>query len=469
MLNNNLNIDPAKYSLREISDALINRNLSSVELTEHSIRQKELDSYSIAYKFWDPEAGLNTAQAADNLYESGNNPAPLQGIPVSVKDIYGHPEFPIFAGSFQELPLRWRQAGPIVQSLQSQLSVFLGKTHTVEFAYGGLGINNHWGTPRNPWCKDAHRIPGGSSSGAGISICQGSAFVALGTDTAGSVRIPASCTGVVGLKTSHGLWPTKGITPLSPLLDTAGILTRTAQDSAYAFYAINHPDESIVEHRAHLDKINLLQTENFRIGIADTGIMWDCQDDISDICMSAVHALESDGCAIVPMEFPNAEAAIAIRNRGGTTSVELIEFLSSELPDWLENLGPVVSERVKIGGDISAIEYLSRIRQIKHERIEVQKRFDSCDVIAAPTVPMSPPLLEEVSTDDDYMPLNLLALRNTGVGSYLDLCAISIPVGLDRFGMPVGIQFMAPPGKENLLLAIGQRLESIIPAPKFTP
>ena len=139
------------------------------------------------------------------------------------------------------------------------------------------------------------------------------------------------------------------------------------------------------------------------------------------------------------------------------------------MPDWLENLGPVVSERVKIGGDISAIEYLSRIRQIKQARIEVQKRFDSCDVIAAPTVPMSPPLLEEVSTDDEYMPLNLLTLRNTGVGSYLDLCAISIPVGLDRFGMPVGIQFMAPPGKENLLLAIGQRLESIIPAPKFTP
>ncbi len=461
-------MDPKKHSLQEISDALINRNLSSVELTEYSIRQKELNSYSNAYKCWTPETGLTTAKEADDVYKSGKAPSPLQGIPISLKDIYGHPDFPIFAGSYRELPRKWRQAGPIVQSLQSQLSVFLGKTHTVEFAYGGLGVNSHWGTPRNPWCKDAHRTPGGSSSGAGISICQGSAFVALGTDTAGSVRIPASCTGVVGLKTSHRLWPTEGIMPLSPLLDTAGILTRTAQDSAYAFYAISHPDESIAQHRACLDKINRLQIENFRIGIADTGIMWDCQDDISDICMAAVHALESDGCTIVPMEFPNAEVAIEIRDRGGTTSVELIEFLGNELPDWLDNQDPVISERIKIGGDISAIEYLSRIRQIKQERIEVRNRFDNCDVIAAPTVPISPPLLEQVSTDEDYMPLNLLNLRNTGVGSYLDLCAISIPVGLDRLGMPVGIQFMAPAGKEQLLLAIGQRLESIIPAPKFT-
>lgn len=461
-------MDPTKHSLKEISDALINRNLSSVELTEYSIRQKELNSYSNAYKCWSPETGLNTAKKADDVYESGKAPSPLQGIPVSVKDIYGHPDFPIFAGSYCELPRRWRQAGPIVQSLQSQQSVVLGKTHTVEFAYGGLGINSHWGTPRNPWCTDAHRTPGGSSSGAGISVSQGSAFVALGTDTAGSVRVPASCTGVVGLKTSHRLWPTEGIVPLSPLLDTAGILTRTAQDSAYAFYAISHPDESIAPHRSRLDYINLLQIENFRIGIADTGIMWDCQDDISDICMAAVHALESDGCTIVPMEFPNAEAAIEIRDRGGTTSVELIEFLGNELPDWLDNLDPVISERIKIGGDISAIEYLSRIRQIKQERIEVRNRFDNCDVIAAPTVPISPPLLEQVSTDKDYMPSNLLTLRNTGVGSYLDLCAISLPVGLDYLGMPVGIQFMAPAGKEQLLLAIGQRLESIIPAPKLT-
>ncbi|MDE0309588.1 MAG: amidase [Acidiferrobacterales bacterium] len=460
-----MTIDPAKHSLQEISDVLTNRNLSSVELTEYSISRKELDSYSNAYKYWCPESGLMTAKEADDAYDSGKMPSPLQGIPVSLKDIYGHPKFPIFAGSYRELPHKWRKPGPIVHSLMSQLSVFCGKTHTVEFAYGGLGVNSHWETPRNPWCKDAHRVPGGSSSGAGISIHQGSALVALGTDTAGSVRIPASCAGVVGLKTSHRLWSTRGIVPLSPLLDTAGVLTRTARDCAYAFHAISHPDESLSQHRARLDRTNHMQSENFRIGVADSGIMWDCQDDISEICMAAVHALEGDGCSIVPIEFPNAETAIEIRDKGGTTSVELIEFLGSELPQWLDNLDPVISERIKIGGDISAIEYLTRIRQIRQARIEVQNRFENYDVIAAPTVPITPPLLDEARSDEDYMPLNLLTLRNTGVGSYLDLCAISIPVGLDRSNMPVGIQLMAPAGKEHLLLAIGQRLESIIPRP----
>ena len=461
-------MDPSKQSLQEISDALVRRELTSIGLTEHAISRKESNSYTNAYKFWNPEEGLAIANKADENYESGKESAPLQGIPVSVKDIYGHPSFPIFAGSYRELPHKWQRAGPIVNSLQSQFSVFLGKTHTVEFAYGGLGVNSHWGTPKNPWCTEHHRVPGGSSSGAGISICQGSAFVALGTDTAGSVRIPASYAGVVGLKTSHGLWSTEGITPLSPILDTAGILTRTAKDAAYAFHAISNPNHTIADHRKRLESTNTLQVEPIRIGLAESGIMWDCDEEISKLCMDAVRALQSDSCHLVPIEFPNAEMAIDMRNRGGTTSVELIEFLNCELPEWFDNLDPVISERVKIGGDISAIEYLSRIRQIKQERIRVQDCFDNCDVIAAPTVPMSPPLLQDVVSDDDYMPPNLLALRNTCVASYLNLCAISMPVGLDRFGMPVGLQFMAPAGQEHLLLAIGQKFESIVPAPQFS-
>ena len=223
-MNEYLKVDPAIHSLQEISDALINRRFSSVDLTEYTISQKESHTYANAYKCWDPKTGLAAAKEADNIYESGRESAPLQGIPVSVKDIFGHPDFPIFAGSFGELPSKWRRAGPIVQSLRKQSGVFLGKTHTVEFAYGGLGVNSHWGTPRNPWSPDAYRVPGGSSSGAGISICQGTAFLALGTDTEGSVRIPASCTGVVGLKTSFGLWSTEGIIPLSRQRQTLSLI-----------------------------------------------------------------------------------------------------------------------------------------------------------------------------------------------------------------------------------------------------
>lgn len=460
-------MDLSSLSLQDISDALVRRDLTSLELTRQAIGQKESNPYSNPYKCWDPEKGIAAAARADRKYDSGKDSAPLQGIPISVKDIYGHPDFPIFAGSHRELPRKWRDAGPIVKSLQAQLSVFLGKTHTVEFAYGGLGVNNHWGTPKNPWCTECHRVPGGSSSGAGISICQRSAFVALGTDTAGSVRIPASYAGVVGLKTSCGLWPTKGITPLSPILDTVGILTKTAKDAAYAFHALNHPRGTNTEHRKRLHGSSSIQTEPIRIGLAESGIMWDCDEDISKLCMYAIRSVESGAFRLVPIDFPNAEMAIDMRNRGGTASVELIEFISRELPEWLDNLDPIISERVKIGGDISAIEYLSRVRQIKEDRIKVRDRFDVCDVIAAPTVPISPPMLHDVMMADDYMAPNLMALRNTCVANYLDLCAISIPVGLDGHGMPVGIQFMAPAGQEPLLLAIGQKFETVIPAPDF--
>ena len=460
-------MDPSKHSLPEISHALLTRRISSVELTEYAIERKKSQEHVNAYKHWDPSVGLKVARQADKRYETKNYFAPLEGIPVSVKDIYGHPDFPIYAGSYRALPDEWKQAGPIVSTLQDHRSVFLGKTHTVEFAYGGLGVNSHWGTPRNPWCKDAHRVPGGSSSGAGISILQGSAFVALGTDTAGSVRIPASYTGVVGLKTSSGLWSTQGIVPLSPLLDTAGILTRTAEDASYAFHAITYVNASYDQQRKDFTNMCELQEKKFRIGLADSGIMWDCEDGISEVCVTALQELQKGGCQIIETEFPNAEMAINMRNRGGTASVELIEFLNSELPDWLDNLDIVISERVKLGGDISAVEYLSRVRQIKQEQEKVLAKFDQFDVLAAPTVPISPPTIEQIGSDKDYMRLNLLALRNTCVASYLNLCAISMPVGLDKNGMPVGIQFIAPPGKERLLLALGQKLETIIPAPQL--
>ena len=456
------------YSINDLSDALIQRKLSSVELTEFSIQQHQTAGSGLnAYKEWNPEYVLKAAKIADEAFASGIIKGPMQGIPLSAKDIYGLPGYPVYAGSRKRLPAKWERSGPVVQSLQHQLCVFMGKTHTVEFAYGGLGVNNNWHTPRNPWDQEYHRVPGGSSSGAGVSLCEGSAFAALGTDTSGSVRIPASYTGNVGLKTSSGRWSTAGIVPLSSYLDTAGILTRTVQDATFVFGAIDSPSQPISSHQEFVREISRMQINEFRIGL-HSGIMWESTErSIIDVCMEAITALEADGCEIVSVDFPDAKAAIEMRNKGGIASADLIEFLQSELPEWLEILDPVIRERIKIGGNISAVEYLSRVRQFEQARVEVVQRFVDCDAIVSPTVPLAPPLLSEVSDTDNYMPINLLALQNTTVASFLNLCAITVPVGLDSLGMPVGLQFMAPAGKEHTLLAIGQRLESIVPAPKL--
>ena len=192
-----------------------------------------------AYKTWDKEKIIQQAKVADSALNAGIDGGSLQGLPVSVKDLYGVTGFPTFAGSPKSLPKRWEREGPVIKALRRQLAVIAGKTHTVEFAFGGLGANPHWTTPRNPWDRDKHRVPGGSSSGAGVTLAVGSALLALGTDTAGSVRIPASMTGNVGFKTSIGRWSVEGIVPLSPSLDTVGLLARSVEDVAFGFLALD--------------------------------------------------------------------------------------------------------------------------------------------------------------------------------------------------------------------------------------
>jgi aspartyl-tRNA(Asn)/glutamyl-tRNA(Gln) amidotransferase subunit A len=161
-------------------------------------------------------------------------------VPVSIKDLFAAFGYPCFAGSSRRLPADpWERDGPLVATLRRHLGVIMGKTHMVEFAFGGTGHNSHWGAPYNPWDAAVHRSVGGSSSGAGGSLLEGSAALAFGSDTAGSVRIPAAMTGTVGLKVTLGRWSTEGVVPLSPTFDTPGLLARSVSDVAYGFAALD--------------------------------------------------------------------------------------------------------------------------------------------------------------------------------------------------------------------------------------
>jgi len=197
--------DIMQSSLAELGAALRDRKTTAKALAEAAAANHDANAESLgAYKLWAPEAAAAQATAADAAFASGNDLGPLQGIPISAKDLYGVKGWPTFAGTPKAFPPSWQDEGPVIAAIRSQIGVLTGKTHTVEFAFGGIGANPHWGTPRNPWDADNHRAPGGSSSGAGVSLAVGSALLALGTDTAGSVRIPASMTGNAGLKTGVG-------------------------------------------------------------------------------------------------------------------------------------------------------------------------------------------------------------------------------------------------------------------------
>lgn len=371
------------------------------------------------------------------MIRTGIDLGPLMGMPVSVKDLYGVPGVATFAGTDAAFPPEWEQAGPVVGAVQGQLGIVTGKTHTVEFAFGGLGTNPHAGTPVNPWSQpDAPRAPGGSSAGAGVSLAQGSALLALGTDTAGSVRIPASLTGQSALKITHGRWSLDGIVPLSPSLDTPGLLARSVADLVFAFGAID-PHVS--------GDIAAAEVTGLRIGVIQNTV-WDAIDpSIGDNTEAALRLVEQAGARLSKVMLPCVDEVLAIFRAGGLAAPELRAFLDRNFPERIARLDPTVMARVQAADDISAAEYLQRAANLARCGRTAAQVFDTVDVLVSPTVPVTAPLIAELADPDTYRHANMMALRNTAIVNLLGWCAVTLPTGLDAHGIPVGSADHCPP------------------------
>ncbi len=436
-------------SLSEICARLADGRLHVRALIEEA--QARHDPALNAYKTWAPDFALRQADAADAAFAARNRLGALQGIPVSVKDLYGVEGLPVFAGSPRELPARWRQEGPLVRKLRRQIAVIMGKAHTVEFAFGGLGLNAHWPVPWNPQDRKVHRSPGGSSSGAGVSLGEGTALLAVGTDTAGSVRIPASMTGNAGIKTTKGRWSTDGVVPLSTTFDTTGLLARSAADLAFAFHQL---DGAMMPALADLAGIRLGRAERF---------FWeDTSPGVSERVEEALGLAAADGARVADAALPDAKELFELYHKGGIVAPELYAFLAAELPDWIETLDPRVQRRMDAGKGLPAWEYLQRKARYAALSADAAGSLVEIDAIVSPTVPITPPPLADVADDDVYTRTNLLALRNTCPASFLGLCAVTLPAGRDAAGMPVGLQLVGAPGSEPRLLAIAARLERLL-------
>lgn len=440
---------PLDWSLAEITARLADGRLRVRALIEEV--QSRRDPALNAYKTWAPEFALRQADAADAAFAAGNRLGALQGVPVSVKDIYGVEGLPIFAGSPRELPARWQREGPQVHKLRSQIAVIMGKTHTVEFAFGGLGLNAHWPTPWNPQDRKMHRSPGGSSSGAGVTLGEGTALIALGTDTAGSVRIPASLTGNSGIKTTKGRWSTDGVVPLSPTFDTTGLLARSAADLAFAFQQLDGAAGPIL---SDLAGVSLGRAERFFWEETSSGV--------SERVEEALSLATTDGARVADAALPAAREVFELYHKGGIVAAELYAFLAAELPDWLETLDPRVRRRMEAGKGLPAWEYIERKECYSALGVLAASTLAEIDALVCPTVPITPPPIADVADDVTYTRTNLLALRNTCPASFLGLCAVTLPAGRDAAGMPVGLQLIGSPGRETRLLAIAVRLERLL-------
>lgn len=445
--------------LKTIATALREGKIHSQDVASACCaRHEEHGAYLNAYRSWDGQRLAQMAALADEAFRMNIDLGPLQGIPFSVKDLYGVPGYPTYAGSPKQLPAAWSRAGTVVQAVISQLAPVSGKTHTVEFAYGGLGTNSHWGTPRNPWDRASHRVPGGSSAGAGVSLIEGSALFALGTDTAGSVRIPASMTGNVGLKTTLGRWPTDGIVPLSPSFDTPGVIARSVADAALVFATIDQRIGGTRPESVPADSSRL------KLGVP-SGFFWEgCSAGIAEAVEKALHELEARGAQRVALEIPEINEAYEIFRQGALAPPEVYTFLRDALPEWIETLDPNVSSRIVAGQDLPAWEYLRRRQRLEEMSLSVKRQLEQVDALVVPTVATTPPKVDDVASNEQYSKANLLALRNTSVVNLLQLCAITMPVGLDAQGLPVGLQMVCGPNKEDELLGLALSAERILGA-----
>lgn len=441
-------------SLPQLARELRSGKRSALALTEQCLaRQADLERVTRAYKTPSPALALELAMAADAAFAGGHDRGLLQGIPISVKDLFAVSGLATYAGTATRLGGPWEVDGALVAALRAQLAPLVGKTHTVEIAFGGLGTNPHWGTPRNPWSRDGHRVPGGSSAGAGISVVEGSALIALGTDTAGSVRIPASMSGCVGLKTTAGHWPMQGIFPLSSSFDSVGLLARSAVDAAFAFAALERAlgrEVQVPERRA---------LAGLRIGVPEQFFWHGCSAGVGTAVHEALHELEAGGAHLVPLDLDDADEVFECFRQGGLTAAECYSFIDENFPRLFDALDPSVAERVRDGATLSAADYLRRKARLRTLALRAATSLLDVDVLAAPTVPITPPTVAELRNLETYRRANRMALRNTSVVSLLGLSALSMPVGLDACGLPVGMQLVARADCEVALLGAAQACE----------
>ena len=445
----------------ELGRAIRAGELSAAAITEHFLdRIDTLEPRLGAFTVVCGDRALAQARAADIQLGAGIDLGPLHGIPYVAKDLYDVAGLPTTAGTRLLADNVPASDSAVVARLAHAGMVLLGKTITVQFAYGGAGINTDQGTPHNPWHPEPH-LPGGSSSGTGVAVAAGMAPMGLGSDTGGSVRIPASMCGITGLKTTVGRVSRAGIYPLSPSLDSAGPLTRDVTDAALVYEAMQGPDpaDPTTRGQAPHDVTSGLDrgVAGLTLGVPQTVFREDCDAEVDARVHKAIACLESLGANVVEIEFEEAESARQLNPRGLVIAAEAYSVNRRLVESSFDDLDPIVAFRIVKGRDIPAHEYLATVRAWEELRVRTVAALDGIDGLLCPTVMVPPaPVAETMASTETYSERNLQALRNTTIGNILGLCGLSVPCGFTERGLPVGLMIYGKPFDEARVLRIGR-------------
>jgi aspartyl-tRNA(Asn)/glutamyl-tRNA(Gln) amidotransferase subunit A len=447
-------------TLTEFGCRLRQGALTIEEVTKaYLARIERIDPRLGAYEFIATAPALRQARALDQLLAAGTDLGPLMGVPVAIKDVFAVEGMPTAAGSRLDVAELVGTEGTFVQRLKRAGCVILGKTKTVEFAFGAAGINSVRGTPWNPWDPKIHRAPGGSSSGSAVAVAAGLCAFAIGTDTGGSIRLPASFCGVFGLKATAGLWPADGIFPLAPALDSIGLLTRSAADAALAF--------------ATLAERPLSEPASFRgrrLGRV-TGYLEERLDPLVLRCYeTAVDLFRQDGANVVAIEVPEAAEREAIFPT--LLPVELLAVLGQErFAAGRDRMDPVVAARIERGLSIAAIEYVRCLRRHQQLKGIAAQRMKGFDAWIMPSTSLLPMPIAEFTDVKASAQLALNIARNSQPVNLFGQCATSTPIQPPGEALPVGLQLVCDAFEEAAVLGLALGLERLIgmpPAPDLS-
>lgn len=445
-------------SLHEQHAALNEGRATSLELTEAALARAADPAGEGARVFTKlyAERARAAARASDLMRGAGLVRSAIDGLPVSIKDLFDVAGEATPAGS-----VVLRDAAPaaahavVVQRLLAAGAVLVGRTNMTEFAYSGLGINPHYGTPLNPWDRATGRIPGGSSSGAAVSVTDGMAAGAIGSDTGGSVRIPAALCGLAGFKPSAQRVSMEGVLPLSVNLDSIGPLAPAVRCCATL-------DAVLAGEAGPLPGPVALR--GLRLAVPTTLALDGMDQHVGAAFSAALARLSAAGAQVDEIEAPEFAQLAAINAKGGYTAAEAWAWHRELIARSADGYDPRVVSRIRRGQEVTAADWIDLMAARRAWVAAVERRIAGYDAVLMPTVPVVAPVLSElVESDAAYTAANLLILRNPTLINFLDGCALSVPCHAPG-AAPVGLMIAGANGADRRILSIGMAVEDLLAA-----
>ncbi len=449
--------DPTLLSIAELAAAFRSRELSPVEVTERCLeRIARLDPELHAFITVTADSALEQARVAAAELKAGEDRGPLHGVPIGLKDLIDVAGVPTTAASAVFDDRIATEDAEVVRRLRDAGAVLLGKLNLHEIAYGGSGFIGHYPASRNP--RSPAHICGGSSSGSACAVAAGMCYAALGSDTSGSIRLPASLCGIVGFMPTYGLVSLRGVIPLSSSYDHVGPMTRTVLDAALVLRVIAGYDPqditsaplAVPDYAAPLARPD----PRPRIGVARPHFFADLDPEVAAAIERALGVLEHLGAEL-------CDVALAVDDDRTVFRAESYAYHRRWMESTPERYQAETLRRLRTGAEVSAADYIEKRQHLQRMRRDSGALFDGIDLVVTPTVPVAAPSFAELEANPETLrPKELLLMRNTRPFDIWGTPALSVPCGTTSAGLPIGLQIAGPIGADAEVLRLGAAFEA---------